>query len=105
MIRVRGVRVLGPVEIDALKGAIPKQHHRIIFEICLWSGMRYVKIQRLYEHPEWFMSSRSSIHLSMEAQKKAKRKQLERWVNPIPPQLETELAHFFNGPKPPCLAV
>jgi len=102
-ILVKGVRVLGPNEIDALAGAISKDELRTIFDVCLWSGMRYVEIQRLYEHPEWWLSGRRTIHLPEAAQKKIKRRQLERYVHPVPQVLESELRHFFKGRKPPAL--
>jgi len=102
-ILVKGVRVLGPNEIDALAGAISNDELRTIFDVCLWSGMRYIEIQRLYEHPEWWLSSRRTIHLPEAAQKKVKRKQLERYVHPVPQVLESELRYFFRGRKPPAL--
>lgn len=63
--------------------------------------MRYIEIQRLYENPEWVMKERKAIHLPEEAQKKKKRKQKERYIYPIPPQLESILRYFFEGKKPP----
>jgi len=63
--------------------------------------MRYVEVQRLHDHPEWIMKERRTIHLPEEAKRKAKRKQLERYIHPIPPQLESVLRYFFKGKKPP----
>lgn len=69
--------------------------------ICFCSGMRYVEVQRLYDHPEWIMKERRTIHLPEEAKRKVKRKQLERYIHPIPPQLESVLRYFFKGKNPP----
>jgi integrase len=100
-ILVRKVRVLGPYEVDQLIRAIPKDTHKTIFEICLWTGMRYVEIQRLYDHPEWWQPTRRAIFLPEESQKKVKRKQVQRYVHPVPHAIESELRRFFKGPRPP----
>jgi len=60
---VKGVKVLGPFDYDRLAANIKKDYLRDIFEVCFWSGMRYVEVQRLYEHPEWIMKERRTIHL------------------------------------------
>lgn len=98
---VKGVRILGPYDYDKIVANIEKDYLRDIFEVCFWSGMRYVEVQRLYNHPEWIMKERRTIHLPEEAQKKIKRKQRERYIHPIPPQLESVLRYFFKGKKPP----
>ena len=100
-ILVNDVRVLGPYEMDLLREAIPKTYLKTIFDVCFWSGMRYVEVQRLHDHPEWWWKIRKTIHLPEKAQKKAKRKQLERYVHPIPAQLENVLDYFFSNKKPP----
>ena len=102
---VTGTRILTPAEYHALLNAIPKLHHRTLFIVCFWSGMRYVEVQRLHAHPEWWMKERGSIHLPKEASKKVKRVAPERSINPLPPQLESELPHFFNNPAPPVQKV
>lgn len=94
---------MGPFESDLLRSSIPKNYLQTIYDVCLWSGMRYVEVQRFYDHPEWWMTSRKCIHLPEEAQKKVKRKQLERYVHPIPAQLESVLSYFHDNPKPPSL--
>lgn len=101
VIKVKGIRILGPFEVDQFLAAIPKDHHKTMFEVLLWSGIRYVELQRLHEHPEWYWPNRRNIHLPEQAQKKAKRRQLERDIHPIPPQLESIMRYFFKGPKPP----
>lgn len=100
-ILVKGVRVLGPHEIDLLRNSIPQNYLKTIFDVCFWTGMRYVEVQRLHDNPEWWKGVRKTIHLPQEAQKKAKRKQLERYIHPIPAQLENVLDYFFENRKPP----
>lgn len=100
-IKVKGVRILGPFDYDKLVANIEKDYLRDIFEVCFWSGMRYVEVQRLYDNPQWIMKERRTIHLPEEAQRKAKRRQLERYIHPIPPQLESVLRYFFKGKNPP----
>jgi hypothetical protein len=100
-IRVNGTRILGPYEVDLFRDSISKNYLTTIFDVCLWSGMRYVEVQRLYDNPEWWLRARKAIHLPEEAQRKTKRKQRERYIHPIPPQLENILGYFFENKKPP----
>lgn len=100
---MNGTRILGPWESDTLRESIPKRHLQTIYDVALWSGMRYVEIQRFWEHPEWWLPGRKAIHLPEEAVKKAKRKQRERYIHPAPPQLENVLGYFHTNPKPPSL--
>lgn len=97
------VRILTPTELDRIIGSIIKNYHSTIFNICFWSGMRYEEVRRLHKHPEWIMWSRNAIHLNGSAQRKAKRRQFERYV-PIPQQIENELKYFFTNTQPPMLA-
>jgi len=99
---VKGVRILSPFDYDKLYEVVPKIHHKTILDVCLWTGMRYVEVQRLYEHPEWIMKNRNCIFLPEEAQLKAKRRQLQRYIYPIPPQLTSILPYFFGNPAPPA---
>lgn len=102
-ILVNGTRILGPFESDLLRESIEKDYLRTIYDVCLWTGMRYIEVQRFYSHPEWWMSLRKCVHLPAEAQKKVKRTQIERYVHPIPAQLETILPYFHKNTKPPSL--
>jgi len=98
---VKGTRILGPWDYDQFVSSIQKDYLQDIFNICFWTGMRYVEVQRLHGHPEWYWPQRRTIHLPEEAQRKAKRKQVERYIYPIPPQVEGILKYFFKGRKPP----
>lgn len=102
---VKGVRILRPDEYDKLLNAIPKDHHKTIFEVLFWSGMRYAEIRRFHNHPEWYMKESKAIALlgSTGAQKKAKRKFEDRYITPIPPQLESILRFFQKDQVPPSL--
>jgi len=72
-------RILRPVEYKVLEIAIPKSQYRTMFNALLYSGMRYIEMQRFQDHPEWF--DNDFIHLpDFLATRKAKRKQPERWV-------------------------
>ncbi len=101
LITVNDVRILGPFEVDLLRDVIPQRYLKTVFDVALWTGMRYVEVQRLHAHPEWWWKVRKTIHLPKQAQRKGKRKQLERYVHPIPAQLESVLDYFFENQKPP----
>ena len=101
----RKVRVLSPFDYDKIISNIDKDYLRTIFNVCFWSGMRYVEVQRLYNHPEWLMRERNSILLPREAQKKVKRAAPERYIHPIPPQMVSELPYFFKNRQPPVAKV
>ena len=81
---VRDIRILTPKEYQALRSAIPKDSHKTIFDILLITGMRYAELLRLYDNPAWYNEKKNLIHLSQEAQKKHKRRQLERTIHPLP---------------------
>jgi len=88
-----GVRILRPWEANALIRAIKKPDYQIMFKALLFSGMRYVEMQRFQRHPEWFDGKH--IHLPREAVKKAKRKQKERWVR-LNPRGEEVISAFLR---------
>ena len=79
---VNGTRILRPSEANTLIKSIAKRKHETQFKALLLSGMRYIEVQRLYDHPEWFDGG--FIHLPDMAIKKAKRRQKERWVRLTP---------------------
>jgi hypothetical protein len=79
----QGVTILRPGECKALIEAIPKQDYKTIFRALLFSGMRYIEMQRFQKHPNWFDSE--FINLPKESVHKQLRTQMERAVrlNPI----------------------
>lgn len=98
------VRILTPVEYEALKAAIPTDRHKIILEILQITGMRYAEFLRLYDNKVWYNEKRNIIHLPAEAQFKHKRKQLERTIHPLPSMFSYIFKDFIHGKKPPLEA-
>ena len=98
------IRILTPSEYDRLIKVIEKDHLRTLLSVCLFTGMRYVEIRRLHQHPDYWLRDRQVIYLDRSAQKKVKRTTPERWV-PVVPQLQGELPYFFKNKKPPVLKV
>lgn len=72
------VRILRPSEYTQFLSGVTKQHHRIFCQTLLYTGMRYIELQRFHDYPEWFDGN--FIHLPEMADRKVKRTQPERWV-------------------------
>lgn len=98
---VNDIRILTPREYETLRASIPKEYHKALFDILLITGMRYIEVCRLHVHDEWYNTKRNIIHLPEEAQKKAKRKQQERTIHPLPSMFSYILRDFFEGKRPP----
>ncbi|MGB9938705.1 tyrosine-type recombinase/integrase [Methanosarcina sp.] len=96
------IRVLTPGEYQRIKNVIPQKRHRALFDTLIITGMRYVEVQRLWDHREWYLRKENMIHLSAEAQKKHKRSQQERTIHPLPGMFELLLDDFFEARKPPA---
>ena len=80
MILKKGIRILTPQEYDMLRDGAMEQHHQIMLDTALFTGMRYVELKRFQRHPEWFNKQRRTIYLPPEAQQKKKRKFKDRYV-------------------------
>jgi len=93
------VRVLKPWEIRMILSVIPKNDYRTIFKALLYSGMRYIEMQRLQENTKWFNGS--CIHLSKEAMRKKKMKLKERDVHLSPVGREVISAFISINTKVP----
>ena len=89
-------RIFRPYEWQKVLYGCPKIELRTILEALLYTGMRYIEMKRLQEHPEWFDGD--FVHLSELAQKKVKRKQKERWVR-LNSQGKMVVRYFLNGQK------
>lgn len=74
----RKVRILRPKEYQALLRCCPKSHHRTMLQALLYTGMRYIEVQRFQEHPSWFDGD--FINLPKIADRKVMRTQPERTV-------------------------
>jgi hypothetical protein len=81
---VKDIRILTPKEYDSLRAAIPQNMHKTLFDVLLITGMRYAELHRLYDNHAWYNERRNLIHLPVEAQRKVKRRQLERTIHPLP---------------------
>ena len=73
-----GVRILRPSEYEALLRAVQKKRHRTMLQALLYTGMRYIELQRFQDYPGWFTGE--FIHLPKIADRKVHRTQPERWV-------------------------
>ena len=98
------IRILTPGEYDKLIQTITTNHLRTLLNICFFTGMRYVEIQRLHQHPEYWRRVRQVIYLDRSAQRRVKRTNPERWV-PVVPQIQGELPYFFKNKQPPVIKV
>jgi len=72
-------RILRPREWEALLAGCAKINYKTILQTLLYTGIRYVELQRFQNNPQWFIDN-EFIHLPKEASKKKKRKQRERYV-------------------------
>lgn len=99
---VHDIRILTPTEYDKLLSFIPNKSHRALFELLMMSGMRYIEVQRLHDHPEWYNEKKNLIHLPEEAQLKHKRRMLERTIHPLPSEFRYIWQNFLEGGKPPA---
>ncbi|NIU86227.1 MAG: hypothetical protein GWN56_02680 [Nitrosopumilaceae archaeon] len=77
------VRILRPGECKQLIDAIPKPEYKALFRALLFTGMRYIELQRFQKQPSWFDGE--FINLPKTSVLKHKRTQLERSVrlNPL----------------------
>ena len=75
-----GVRILRPEEYEALRDAIPKLYHQIMLDTALFTGMRWVELERFQKNPMWYDPSGGYIYLPPEASQKKKRTMRERYV-------------------------
>ncbi|MDD2615494.1 MAG: hypothetical protein PHH67_04795 [Methanosarcina sp.] len=81
--------------------AIPKDAYKTILDVLIVTGIKYIEVCRLYENREWYNERRNIIHLPPEAQKKRKRTQQKRTIQPLPAMWNYTMNAFFNGKKPP----
>ena len=87
------VRILRPTEYELLRTGARTLENQTRLDTLLLSGLRYVEGQRLHANPDWVDGR--FIHLPEWAQRKAKRKQRERWVK-LSDKGKTVLPFFFK---------
>ena len=92
-----GTRILRPSEYEKFITVLTLPM-KTNFNALLYTGLRYVEAQRLQQHSDWFDGE--FIHLPKEAQKKTKRKQLERWIR-LNSLGKNILPYFFATKKLP----
>jgi integrase len=95
------IRILTPDEYNKLRAFIPQDRHKMLLDILLITGMRYVEACRLWNNPKWFNPRRNIIHLPPEAQRKHKRTQQERTIQPLPSMFGYILRDFWEARRPP----
>ena len=88
-----GIRILRPDELKKLINAIDKIEMRDKFEALLYTGARYVEIQRIYNNPEFFLDD--SIHLKSG---KKKAKHTERYIR-LNPQGKRAVTYMLRSRK------
>jgi integrase len=101
---VKDIKILTPSEYKALKFEIPKERHKTILDILLITGLRYEELRRLYDNPQWYNEKNNLIHLPEVAQKKVKRRQLERTIHPLP-SMFSYMFRDFSGSVAKNLAI
>lgn len=73
------VRILRPIEFKAILNEIKKPHHRVMLQTLMFTGMRYIEVKRLKEHPRWFDGNFIKICFGKGIKKQQIRNK-ERWV-------------------------
>ena len=98
ILHMANCRILKPNEVTKLIRAIPKVIYVDMFEALLYSGCRYVEMQRLYKHPEWFRDK--FIHLTKKSRATRKKKAVmdERYVHLNQAGISA-IRHFLDGNK------
>lgn len=95
-----GTKVLTVEEYDRFLLTIPKKY-KIIFIINTITGLRYIELQRLHDHPEWYYEARNQIILPHEAQHKVKQKLSKRTIDKLPSTFSILFEQFIAGKRPP----
>lgn len=94
-------RVFRPYEFDRILnfGCLKLEHKTMLLGL-LYTGMRYVEMQRFQKHPQWYSPTDGFVHLpSFKASKKVKRKQPDRWVR-LNNQGRQSIEYFIKLDKP-----
>jgi integrase len=91
----QNTRILRPNEFKALLSHVPKTDHKTMLQTLLYTGMRYVELQRFQCYPSWFDGD--FLHLPKEACQKKERTQQERWVRLN--QQGRMIVQYFRAPS------
>jgi integrase len=86
------VRILRPHEAKMIiEQGIPKFQHQLLFKSLLYTGARYIEVQRLKENPEWF----DGDFIKLPSLKK-KARQKERWIR-LNPRGKEIISSYVNS--------
>jgi len=96
ILHLSNCRILKPAEVTKMIRAIPKVAYVDMFEALLYSGCRYIEMQRVYKHPEWFRDK--FIHLTKEGSRKKKATISERYIHLNQAGISA-IRHFLDGDK------
>jgi hypothetical protein len=89
-----GVRILRPEEYEALRTGAGSLKNQTRLDGLLLTGLRYVEAQRFQDNSDWLDGR--FVHLPASAQRKARRKQRERWVR-LSDRGVTVIPYFLKG--------
>lgn len=87
------IRIFRPGEFERLLKGCKKVEYQTMLEALLYTGVRYVELQRVQENPDWFDGD--FLHMPYDAVHKNKRTQYERWVR-LNQQGRTTLKFFLR---------
>jgi len=100
LVTADGTKVLIVAEYDKFVNFIPIKF-KPIFEVNTITGLRYVELQRLHDHEEWYYTERNQIILPKEAQRKVKQKLVKRTIDKLPATFPYIFKAFVEGRRPP----
>ena len=86
-------RIFRPYEVTTLINAIPKIEYKTMFETLLYTGARYTELEKLQQHPQWFMNNSIKMYSS-----KPKAIYEERYIR-LNPQGQRAVSYFLRSKK------
>jgi len=94
------LRVLRPSEYEAIRNAIDNETTRLILDLSLYTGMRYIELCRVAKNPSYIREQSHTIYLSNEVQLKEQRKSPDRFVH-LSREGWAAVSRFFMKVKDP----
>ena len=89
-----GTRTLRPSEYEQLHEGAKTLDNRTLLDTLLLTGLRFTEARLFQRHLDWF-DSRGFVHLPINATRKVKRRQRERWVK-LSNKGTTVVPYFFK---------
>lgn len=99
----KSTKILTPTEYEQMR-YVMKKRFKILFDVALFTGMRYVELQLFSEHPEWYKSELNYIKLPKYAETKAKRAKTggrNIWLSTLGNRVIQDYVETKNRPKFP----